>query len=111
MYYYKRDVVTYSFYIKSLNLTPIMTRFKACLQCATFEGRAFLSVHRVLSYPILPLPQHIRYYFSKRELGVANTIIVCCSNAEKYDLLFGERLDLRSSIGKTNFIFVYNTIS
>ena len=63
----------------------------------TSVSRAFLFVHRVLSYPILPLPQHIRYYFSKRELGVANTIIVCCSNTEKYDLLFGERLDLRSS--------------
>ena len=38
MYYYKRDVVTYSFDIKSLKLAPNMTRFNVCLICARLHA-------------------------------------------------------------------------
>ena len=121
------------YFLPTLNsMKKIAAHFKVCPQCAmiyakslSLESCVFLFVHRIISYPILciffvhriisypilPLPQHIRYYFSNRELGGANTIIVRCSNREKYDLLLVERLDLRSSKGKTNSILVYNTTS
>ena len=38
MFYYESEVVTYSFYFKSLNLAPNMTRFKVCLQPARLHA-------------------------------------------------------------------------
>ena len=55
------------------------------IQCFPFEGRAFLSERRILCYPILP--QHIRYYVSKRKLSGENEMIVSSPKLEKWDIL------------------------